>query len=106
MVTQVTSEITESIDWYLGGLARVWHEAVGTVRVWDEVSWIEQAEVGAEWPLAVDYLYRLLQYRQQGMFSPEQESWFQDFQCFMREHEAELETVLGSGSVHLNPSLD
>lgn len=106
MVTKVTQETREAIDWYLVGLARKWDGALDAVRHWDKLSRSERIEIDAEWPLAVDYLERLLIYQRDGMFSPEQERTFQKLRKFMRAHEHELETVLGPGGVMLDPPLD
>lgn len=106
MVTYVTPEIRESIDWYLEGLARKWDEALETVRQWDRLDRLDQTVFDVEWPLTIDYLVRLLRYRHQGQFSADQESRFQEIRQFMQDHAHEIDAVLGPGEARLNPSLD
>ncbi|MBA2452957.1 MAG: hypothetical protein H0V47_07280, partial [Chloroflexia bacterium] len=90
MVTQVTPEIREAIDGYLDGLARKWDEALDIIAQWDELDPLDQDVFDAEWPLTIDYLNRLRDYRQQGMFSTIQERWFQKLQRDMYGHEPDL----------------
>jgi hypothetical protein len=108
MVTRITPEIRESIDWYLSALTREWECALEIVYHLNrgDADWGEPEDLYAEWFLAIDRLAYLVRLRQQRMFSPEQESQFQELQRFMREHEAELETVLGPGGAQLGPYLD
>jgi hypothetical protein len=80
MVTQVTPEIREAIDWYLDGLGRKWDETFDVIQQWDELDPLDQDVFDAEWPLTIDFLNRLRDFRQQGMFSDLQEQRFQELQ--------------------------
>lgn len=102
MVTQVTPEIREAIDWYLEGLARKWAEALDIIRQWNELDPLDQDVFDAEWPLTIDYLNRLNEYRQQGLLSTIQEQQFQRLQRDIYGHEPDLEFVLGQGQVMLD----
>lgn len=102
MVTQITPEIREAIDWYLDGLARKWDEALDIITQWNELDPLDQDVFDAEWPLTIDYLNRLREYRLQGMLSTIQEQQFQKLQRDMYERRPDLEIVLGQGQVMLD----
>lgn len=106
MVTQVTPEIRASIDWYLDGLARKWGEALDTMRDWESLDPLDQDVFDVEWPLTLDYLDRLREYRRQSLFSPRQERRFQELKKSLYDHESELEVILGPGGAMLDPVSD
>lgn len=106
MVTKVTPEIRESIDWYLDGLARKWDESLDVMRCWDELDSLDQDVFDVEWPLTLDYLGRLREYRQQYPFSPEQERRFQELEQSLYAHEPELEAIFGTGGAMLDSASD
>lgn len=106
MVTRVTPEIRESIDWYIDALRGEWDHALDVVRNPGESLWGDPETLFAEWFLAISHLVHLLRLQQQGFFSSDQERRFEELRCFMRAHEHELEAVLGPGGVTLDPRLD
>ncbi|CAN5138956.1 hypothetical protein BH23CHL1_BH23CHL1_07220 [soil metagenome] len=87
------------------GLARKWGEALDVVQRWDTLDPLDQDVFDAEWPLTIDYLVRLLRYREQGLFSSDQESRLQEIRQFMQAHAHKIDAVLGPGEARLNPSL-
>lgn len=106
MVTHVTPELRKSIDWYIGALKGEWDHALDVVRHPGESLWGDPETLDAEWYLAISHLIYLLRLRRQGLFSPDQESRFQELRQFMRDHAHELEVVLGRDGVMLDPPLD
>lgn len=106
MVTKVTPEIRKSIDWYLDGLARKWGESLDVLRCWDELDPLDQDVFDAEWPLTLDYLDRLREYRQRYPLSREQERRLQELEQSLYDHETDLEAILGPGGAMLDPLPD
>lgn len=103
MATQVTSKVQEDIDWYMGALEREWRAAVELVADWDNADPFDQEDLEVEWGLTIDFLLRVLNFQERGLMSAEQQRRFAGIRQFMREHEADIDAVLGSGEAMIDP---
>jgi hypothetical protein len=70
---------------------------------WNDLDELEQEDLVAEWPLTIDFLLRVLKYEESGLMSAEQQQRFAEIRQFMRDHEAEIDAVLGPGEAMIDP---
>ena len=103
MATQVTSKIQEDIDWYMGALEREWRAAVELVANWDAADPFDKEDLAIEWDLTIDFLLRVLNFQERDLMSAEQQQRFTEIRQFMREHEADIDAVLGPGAAMIDP---
>jgi hypothetical protein len=103
MATQVTSKIQEDIDWYMGALEREWKSAIELAANWHIADPFDKDDLAIEWHLTIDFLLRVLKYEERGLMSAEQQQRFAEIRQFMRDHEAEIDAVLGPGEAMIDP---
>lgn len=103
MATQVTSKIQADIDWRLGALEREWKTAVEMAANWEQADPFDREDLAIEWPLTIDFLLRVLNFQDRGLMSAVQQQRFEDIRQFMREHEADIDAVLGPGEAMIDP---
>lgn len=103
MATQVTSKIQEDIDWYMAALEREWRSAVELAANWDDADPFDKEDLAIEWDLTIDFLLRVLNFQERGLMSAEQQQRFVEIRQFMREHESDIDAVLGPGEAMIDP---
>jgi hypothetical protein len=103
MATQVTPKTQEDIDWYMGALEREWRSAVELAANWDDADPFDKEDLAVEWDLTIEFLLRVLNFKERGLMSAEQQRRFADIRRFMREHESAIDAVLGPGEAMIDP---
>src|SRR5687768_12379274 len=103
MDTQVTTKIQEDVDWFMNAYEREVKWAVDLVTRWETVDEYEQEDLISEWPLTIDFLLRVLNFQARGLMSDEQQRRFAEMRQFTRDHEADIDAVLGSGEAMIDP---
>lgn len=99
MATQVTTELSAEIEWYLTAIARALAETITTVRTWSAMNEADRLDFWAEWPLILDYLERSANHAAAGLLSPEQTARLSAFQAAFQQLEPELRVMLGQDDV-------
>lgn len=102
MAMQVTPSVHEDVDWYLTALEREAQCAVDLAMRWNAIDEIEQEDLIGEWPLSIDFLSRLLSYRDKGLMTPAQHKRLTTIRAYPHDHESVLAFALGDDNLMLD----